>query len=212
MNRCGYLAAIAVLGFVASGLQADEGEWTDLVKDNKLDPHWHTEGNWTVSDDGVVTLTPRPGESGWSRWDAYLWSKKEYEDFEIKFDYRVQPRGNSGFYLNVGDKNDPVRRGLEVQIYDSGSKPEGARLTDHDSGGIIPGVPPTKNTAKPAGEWNSFHIVRKGNDLTVKLNGEVVNEVKLDDPRFGDRPKKGYIGFQDHALPLDLRNIRFREL
>lgn len=99
-----------------------------------------------------------------------------------------------------------------MQIYDSGSKKAGDKLTDHDSGGVIPGIPPTKNTAKPAGEWNKMKVTVKEGKLTVMLNGEMINEVKLDDPKIKDRPEKGAIGFQDHALPLALRNVRVREL
>ena len=105
-----------------------------------------------------------------------------------------------------------MAKGIEVQIYDSASKGPDARLGDHDSGGIIPGIPPTKNAAKPAGEWNTFHITCKEGKLTVKLNGEVVNDLSLDNPRIANRPDTGYIGFQDHALPLALRKIRIREL
>jgi len=191
---------------------ADQDGWVDLLPENQLEKHWSTKGNWSINDDGVITLTPRPGESGWSRFDAYLWLDEQYKDFEIEFDYKVQERGNSGFYFHVGDKASPVAKGIEVQIYDSGSKGPDAKLTDHDSGGIIPGIPPTKNTALPAGEWNHFHITSQGNDLTVKLNGEVVNQIQLDNPRIKDRPATGFIGFQDHALPLALRKIRIRRL
>ena len=155
---------------------------------------------------------PREGEKGWSRFDAYLWLAGEYKDFEMEFDYRVQPRGNSGFYFHVGDVKSPVATGIEVQIYDSGSKPADARLTDHDSGGIIPGTPPTKNAAKPAGEWNHFHITSQGDKLTVKLNDEIVNVVDLKSPKLANRPETGAIGFQDHALPLSLRKMRIRKL
>lgn len=84
----------------------------------------------------------------------------------------MQNGGNSGFYFHVGDVKEPVATGIEVQIYDSSSKKAGDQLTDHDSGGIIPGLPPTKNAAKPAGEWNKFQITSKGNKLNVVLNGE----------------------------------------
>ncbi len=78
---------------------------------------------------------------------------------------------------------------------------------------MIPGVPPSKGTAKPAGEWNTFRIRVEGETLTVFLNGEKVNEVELDEnERLKDRPKNGLIGFQDHGLPLSLRKIRVREL
>jgi hypothetical protein len=213
----GFLLAAGVLVsvqfFAPTGMEAAErARWQNLLEGGNLLRHWETTGNWKFDDDGVVTLSPRPGESGWSRWSAYLWSKERYQEFEIEFDYKVQARGNSGFYFHVGDRNDPVSEGIEVQIHDSHGKPEGVKLTDHDSGGIIPGLPPTRNTAKKADEWNTFHITCQEGKVIVRLNGEVVNEVPLDHPRIKDRPATGYIGFQDHGLPLSLRNIRIRAL
>ena len=120
--------------------------------------------------------------------------------------------GNSGFYFHVGDKKSPVAKGIEVQIYDSASKKPGAKLTDHDSGGIIPGIPPTKNAARPTDEWNRMQVTVKGNRVTIVLNSAVVNDVPLDHPKIKDRPPTGFIGFQDHGLPLWLRNVRVREL
>lgn len=213
----GLIPLMAAMCSLATGVAAfaeedQKEDWVNLLEGNDLSQHWMTQGNWSIDEDGVVTLQPRPGEKGWSRFDAYLWSNEQYDDFEIAFDYKVQQRGNSGFYFNVADKSSPVEEGIEVQIYDSHGKPQDARLTDHDSGGIIPGIPPTKNITKAAGEWNHVHIAVQGDKLTVKLNGEVVNEVDLDaNPRLTDRPDSGYIGFQDHALPLALRNVRIRE-
>lgn len=201
------LVASVVFGFPV--LHAAEVQ--DLFAGNDLSKHWETTGNWALSE-GVATLTPRPGESGWSRWSAYLWSKNTYKDFEIEFDYLLQPKGNSGFYFHVGDRNDPVKKGIEVQIFDSASFPPEKPLNDHDSGGMIPGIPPTKRAAKPAGEWNHFRIVVKAGKVTVHLNGELVNEVPLDHARIKDRPESGYIGFQDHGLPLSIRNVRLTGL
>lgn len=205
------LATTFALSLAAWGSAQAETPWTELLKGSDLNAHWTTTGNWSLKD-GVATLTPREGESGWSRWSAYLWSKESYGDFEVEFDYMVQPKGNSGFYFRVGDVNEPVKTGIEVQIYDSASWGPEKPLNDHDSGGLIPGVPPTKRSAKPAGEWNHFHITCKADKLTVKLNGEVVNEVDLTKGALASRPKKGPIGFQDHGLPLSVRNIRVRAL
>jgi hypothetical protein len=201
---------------LAGGGRADEKDaekgWVDLLEGGDLSKHWTTKGNWKLGDDGVVHLEPRPGEKGWERYDAYLWARKKYTDFEIDFEYKLAKGGNSGFYFHVGDVADPVAKGIEVQIYDSTAKKPGDKLTDHDSGGIIPGVPPTKSAAKPAGEWNRFQITCKGKGLTVRLNGEVVNEVDLGHEKLKGRPETGSIGFQDHGLPLWLRKIRVREL
>jgi hypothetical protein len=204
---------MSVMFLLAALAVADEKKdgWVDLLEGGHLSKHWTTTGNWKLDKD-VVTLTPRPGEKGWQRYDAYLWCKKEYKDFEAEFEYKVNKGGNSGFYFHVGDKKSPVAKGIEVQIYDSHGKKPGAKLTDHDSGGIIPGHPPQKNTAKAAGEWNKMKVTCKGNKVTVTLNGEVVNEVPLDSDKLKGRPASGAIGFQDHGLPLSLRNIRVREL
>ena len=202
---------IAAWLFVSPALHTEEkAGWTDVLKSGDLSKHCHTKGNWILTKDGVVTLTPRPGERGWQRYDAYLWLKEEYKDFEVEFDYKVQKRGNSGFYFHVGDKKSPVAKGIEVQIYDSSGKKKGARLTDHDSGGVIPGIAPKKNAVKAAGEWNRFHITCKGRKVTIKLNGTVVNEISLDHPRLKNRPPKRGIGFQDHGLPLSHRKLRIR--
>jgi hypothetical protein len=198
--------------FAFAGLSfAEDAKPAKELLTGELSENWNTTGNWSLKD-GVASLTPRTGESGWSRWSAYLWSKKTYGEFEVEFEYMVQPKGNSGFYFRVGDVNDPVKQGIEVQIFDSGSWPKEKPLNDHDSGGIIPKLPPTKRAAKPAGEWNKFLITCKADKLTVILNGEVVNEVDLTQGELGKRPKEGYIGFQDHGLPLSLKNMRIREL
>ena len=107
----------------AKPAKGEKGEWIPLLsKDTKtLDEHWKTTGNWSLMD-GVATLTPRKGEEGWSRWTAYLWSKELYEDFDIEFEYKLQKGGNSGFYFRVDDVNDPVEKGIEVQIYDTDPK------------------------------------------------------------------------------------------
>lgn len=206
MRNC---LAFALL-FVAASLSAQEA--VNLLEGNSLTKHWTTTGNWKIDKEGVVTLDPREGEKGWQRYDAWLSSTKQYTDFEVEFEYRVQKGGNSGFYVHVGDVKEPVSSGIEVQIYDSGSKAADAKLTDHDSGGIIPGIPPTKNAAKPAGEWNKFQITVKGNSLKVVLNGVLVNDVDLQNDKLKSRPKTGYISFQDHGLPLGLRNIKLKTL
>lgn len=187
--------------------------WTHLLsaETEQLSEHWTTNGNWKL-ENGVATLTPRPGEKGWSRFGAYLWSKKKYGDFIIEFDYKLQEHGNSGFYFRVGDRKDPVQQGIEVQLYETASKPDDAKLTDHDAGGIIPGVPPQKRNSNPAGQWNTMRVKNAGGQLVVTLNGVVVNKVDLSQGPLAERPREGWIGFQDHAMPLSLRKIRIREV
>jgi hypothetical protein len=208
-------------GFVALALfvvptpsqeKSADGWVTLLGPGSKLETNWTTKGNWVLDKDGVVALEPRKGESGWTRYDMYLWAKQSYADFEIDFEYKTAKNGNSGFYFHVGDVKKPVETGIEVQIYDSASKKPGSKLSDHDSGGVIPGIPPTKNAAKPSGEWNRFQITSKGKAVKIVLNGETVNEIDISEGALKSRPPTGAIGFQDHGLPLWLRNIKIREI
>jgi hypothetical protein len=169
-----------------------------------------TKGNWTQGDDGVLYLEPRKGESGWKRYDAYLFLKDEYENFECEFEYKHEKKGNSGFYFHIGDMKDPVGKGIEVQILDSFGK---KKLGAHDCAAVIKGPAATKNACKPAGEWNKMIVKLVDKKLTVILNGETVQDnVDLTKTKVKDRGKKGYIAWQDHGLKFWLRNIKIKAL
>ena len=174
---------------------------------------WKTTGNWIPQADGSLLIQPREGEKGWQRYDAYLFSEKKYKDFVADFEYAYPPGGNSGFYFRVGDLNDPVGKGIEAQILDS-SKKEGP-LSSHDHGGIVKtDAAATKNMSRPPGEWNRMVVTCIGSQCQVELNGEQIVDVDLTKTPMKDRPMEGFIGFQDHGQPNDIkfRNIRIRDL
>lgn len=191
--------------------RADDN-WVSLFNGKDLSG-WKTTGNWIVQDDGSLLIQPRDGEQGWSRWDAYLWSEKKYKDFVLDVEYAYPPGGNSGVYFRVGDRNDPVKKGIEAQILDSSAK-EGA-LTSHDHGGIVgTKSAASKNMSQPPGVWNRMVVTCIGTHVEVELNGESIVHCHLDETPMKDRPLEGYIGFQDHGQPnnIKFRNIRIREV
>jgi len=186
------------------------GSFIDLLAGDDLKEHFQTTGNWSLNEDGVVHLQPREGEKDWTRYGDYLWLKNEYRDFQCEFEYRHEKGGNSGLYFNVTDRQKAVGTVIEVQIRDSAGEKE---LDAHAvTGGILPKVAPRANATKPAGEWNHMSVTSVSGEVTVRLNGVLVNNVKLSHPQLKTKPKQGFIGFQDHGLPFWLRNIRIREL
>ncbi|MCA8966494.1 MAG: DUF1080 domain-containing protein [Planctomycetes bacterium] len=185
------------------------GPWLEPLAGKALTEHCTTKGNWTLAD-GTAQLTPREGETGWQRYDHYLWLEGDYGDFEAEFDYRLQANGNSGFYFHVGDVATPVATGVEVQLF--ATVPDKVDLTDHDSGGIIPGGPPSSNASRGPGEWNHMHVLCEDGQVLVTLNGKLVHTMALDHAKIADRPRSGTIGFQDHSLPLELRRWRVRRI
>ena len=170
---------------------------------------WQTTGNWVYDDEGIVTLRPRPGETGWQRYDAYLMTERKYNDFVIDLEFKIGEAGNSGVFFRVDDLSNPVDTGIEVQILDTHGKKDPGH---HDCGGVIRTAGPSKNMAKPAGEWNRYIITCADGQLTVELNGEQIIDLELGESAMKDRPAIGYIGFQDEAKRVWYRNVRIKEL
>ena len=160
---------------------------------------WKTEGNWVVAEDGVVSLQPRDGESGWKRYHHYLWTEKQYGDFVLELEFKL--RGNSGVFFRVGDLAEPVKTGYEVQML---GKYSGSLIG-------IRGNFPDESIYKPK-EWNHLVLTVRGQvHIVVEINGHKVNEVTADGAKTR-RPATGYIGLQDHGQPVSYRNIRIKEL
>jgi hypothetical protein len=163
-------------------------------------------GQWKVVD-GAIHLTP-PKKGGVS-----LVTEKDYGDFELLLDWKIEKNGDSGIYL---------RGQPQVQIWDSDNTP-GARGADKGSGsGGLWNNPagdkakmPLKKADKPVGQWNTFHITVIGDEVTIKLNGElVVDKGKL--LNYWDKgkpvPEKGPIELQYHGDPLWFKNIYIKEI
>jgi len=69
------------------------------------------------------------------------------------------------------------------------------------------------DVARPMGEWNSFHIIARGPQITVLVNGQVTQVVIDEDSEL--RALEGLLGFQMHAGPpfrLEFRNIYLKQL
>jgi len=187
---------------------ADEDGFRQMFNGRDL-TGWQTTGNWIVEQDNTIALHPRPGEHGWQRYDAYLTTDRKYKDFVLDLEFKINKEGNSGVFLRVADPKNHVRIGFEVQILDThGKKNPG----NHDCGGVVGTAGPSKNMAKPAGEWNRYTITCNGAHLTVVLNGEQIQDLDLSQSAVKDRPLEGFIAFQDEAMPVWYRNVRIKEL
>jgi hypothetical protein len=140
-----------------------------------------------------------------------LQTAKDYGNFELYLDWKIDELGDSGVYL---------RGNPQVQIWDSDRSP-GARGLDKGSGsgGLWNNQKnpnrPLKKADKPVGQWNTFHIIMKGDRVTVFLNGEkVVDNTPLENywNRGQPLPTRGPIELQDHGDKLWFKNIYIKEL
>jgi hypothetical protein len=178
---------------------------------------------WTVTPGGKKELWGADAEKGIlfvNGGGGWLMTEKEYGDFEIRVDYKIPEKGNSGVALRAPLEGDPAYKGMEIQILDDawhkanlkGLKP--TQLT----GSIYDVVPPSKDATKPVGEWNTMHITAKGPKVTVVLNGTTIVEANLEDhkDRADKHPgllrTKGHLGLQSHSERVEFRNVYVKPL
>lgn len=186
----------------ATTLFKDKGEpkgWSVRTWDDVSKPGPQG-AKWTVDEQGVLHGSEPRG--------TWLVSDKEYGDFVLEFDWKLGERGNSGCGIRFPGKGDPAFDGLEVQMADERYN-EGRDGPDKLTASLYKAVAPTKQAYKPT-EWNHYVITAKGPRIKVELNGEVVQDVNLDEQTktierhdgspasaLKDRPRRGHIGFQE---------------
>jgi Domain of Unknown Function (DUF1080) len=162
---------------------------------------------WLVKE-GVLTCKGRPA--------GYLLTKKnDFENYELTVQWRWPEKGgNNGVLVHV---TKPGALGvwpkcLEVQLGSGEAgdfwvigttleieNPEG-RITDRRHKNL------TDGSEKPLGEWNTMEITCRGDEVTVKINGELVNHAtKLSQ-------SKGAIALQSEGTPIEYRDIKLRPL
>jgi hypothetical protein len=192
-------------GFVALFNGKDLEGWTVTKGANK--DAWKAE-------DGMIVCSGDKG--GW------LLTDKEFTDFELRLDFKIPPRGNSGVALRTPAEGNPAYVGMEIQILDDAWHLDPNNVKDlkptQKTGAIYDVVPPSKDALKPVGEWNTFVITCKGRRVAVVLNGEQIVDADLDDykDKFDKHPglkaEKGRVGLQSHGSRVEFRRLFLKPL
>ncbi len=156
--------------------------------------------NWNDSGKAKGHWTAVDGELRYDGKGDSLVTAKDYGDYELYVDWKIGPKGDSGIY---------VRGCPQVQIWDDPIGSGG--LYNNKKGPSKPLVV----ADKPVGEWNTFHIIIKGDRVTVDLNGKrVTDDVPLENyfDRAKPLPITGKIELQHHGNPLMFRRIYLKTL
>ena len=152
-----------------------------------------------------------------------LYTKKEYSDFVLRFEFKLTPGANNGLGIRTPPKGDAAYVGMELQILDDTAK-KYKNLKPWQFHGSIYGIVPVKRGhQKPVGEWNVQEVTAKGPKIKVVLNGETVVDADLSQIKQtpdihdlkrhpGMHNKKGHIGFLGHGSVVEFRNVRIKDL
>ena len=165
--------------------------------------HWGAKNGILVYDGGG--WQPHPA----TVWERNLHTEKEYGDFILLIDWKIQKDGNSGIFLRVPPQTAGEMEELQVEIWDRTaivySSPFG-------SGGVVgynvKERAPLQTADSPLGEWNHFEIRVERDLVTVRLNDQLV----LDRFAADFKNAKGSIVLQHHGWPLEFKNIFIKEL
>jgi len=204
-----------------------------LLFDGKTLEGWHKYGSdsigkaWVV-DDNSIHLEVSDKKDWQTKNGGDILSSNEFENFYLKVDWKISKDGNSGIIFNVHEDPSlykyPWMTGPEMQVLDNNGHPD-AKIIKHRAGDLYDLIT-SKETVKPAGEWNRAEIISNKGNLKFFLNGQKVVETTMWDdawremiakskfhefPGFGTY-KKGKLCLQDHGNNVWFRNIKIKEL
>ncbi len=201
-----------------------DGQTTDGWKGfNKAEPG----SAWKV-EDGALHLDASQKADGKIVDGGDLITKNEYENYELRLEWKIEPCGNSGIMFNVVEDEkygQPYLTGPEMQVLDNACHPD-AKIIKHRAGDLYDMISVSQETVKPAGEWNEARLLSDHGKYTFWLNGVQTVSFEMHTPEWdamvaGSKFKewadfgkatKGHIALQDHDNEVWYRNIKIREI
>ena len=207
--------------------------------DNELTPAEKSAG-WTLLFDGQDLNGWRsfkktgPPAKGWVVEDQCLHhlpkggggdiiSDKEFDDFDIEWDWKVAPGANSGLkYFITETRNSAI--GHEYQLIDDNLHEDALRGPKWQTASFYDVLPPTNRVLNAVGTFNHSRVLVRGNHVEHWLNGRLVLSYELGSPEvldavahskfkkvagFGTKIKS-HILLQDHGDEIWFKNIKLR--
>ena len=142
--------------------------WKPLFADDLSDAEFE-KGSWKLEGGVLRSLLDKP-----------IWTKADYEDYVLDFEYMMEKDGNSGVFIYLSNLDQFPKYKIEVQLLDDESpKFKGKELAYQQSGSLYGRAAALEIASKPAGEWNRMQVSCRGKSVRVWVNGELVIDEDL---------------------------------
>lgn len=221
------LALVYAIGIMAAQqtntlTAAEKAEGWQLLFDGKTMAGWRAfrsttpPAGWKAID-GELVRQDKGGD---------LMTAQQFDNFELRLEWKVSKNGNSGIMFRVTDQgNQTYETGPEFQILDNAGHKDGKDpMTAAGSNYAM--HPPVRDVTRPVGEWNEVRLIVNGAHVEHWMNGVKLLDYELwsEDwdkrmkaskfakmPGYG-RAKRGHLVLQDHGDLVWFRNIKIKPL
>ncbi len=223
---------VALIVFIAaSGAIAQKPEFTPIFDGNSLDGWKSPEMKYWSVEDGAITA--QSSEQNPATANQFLvWQYGELDDFELKLKYRITgtESANSGIQIRSAVPPDGHVAGYQADIDRSG-RYSGALYDEHGRGMLaergqksVIGSDGRKSSSSIGNAadlfaninkngWNEYHIIARGEHITLKINGKTTAEVIDRDKENQDL--SGVLALQLHSGPpmkVQFKDIQLKRL
>jgi hypothetical protein len=202
--------------FTVSAVTAEESKQAEQLFNGKDLSNWtwvtdkgdtNLDGIWSVKD-GVLRCKGNPR--------GYIRTKKDdYQDYSLIVEWRWPGKGgNNGVLVHSSTPGalGVWPKSIEVQLAHGNAGDFWVIGTDLD----VPNEETRKkgrrhlnltdDSEKPLGEWNQMEITCQGDEIVVKVNGELVNRAE------NCSVTKGAISLQSEGTPIEFRKVELTPL
>ena len=214
VNKTRLMLATTAAALLALPAFAGEDGWCSLFDGKTLDGWVQHNGTATYQvEEGTVLGKTSEGSP-----NSFLCTKKDYSDFELKFEVKVDDRLNSGVQIRSVSKKEIKKgrvHGPQVEIATNGTagfvygEGLGTGWLSEDRSD------PKAQAAFKKGQWNAYVVKAVGKSIKTWVNDVPVAD--LVDEKSG--MMKGFIGLQVHGIkrgtgPYEVRwrNIQIKDL
>lgn len=182
------------LSIVCHLAMAQKADWQTLFNGKNL-KHWKTvNGNAQFEvKDGTILGTAVDNTP-----NTFLITKKNYDDFILEYEMKVDTGLNSGVQIRSQIRSEYMNgavHGYQVE-YDDSNRSWAAGIYDESRNGWLYSLEynPEAKKALKRGEWNQFRIEALGNRIRTFLNDQPVADLLV------DYSSTGFIGLQVHTI------------
>jgi len=220
-----FLSAVAFAGEPNTLTSEEKAAGWQLLFDGKTTDGWVAIGKTAMPDKGwsVVDGTLKHGHAAGG---GDIVTAKQYDSFELIWDWKIEEGGNSGVKYNL--PNPAKNVGFEYQLLDDDKNEDGKRGGRlHQTASLYDLIePPADKKINPVGEWNTSRLLVNGNHVEEWLNGAKTVEFEIGSPellalvanskfkkvdKFGLKTKSPIL-LQDHGSEITFRSIKLREI